>query len=284
MSIDDTIAQRIEDKPIPSMVAFQILKVIEDEEHSMKEVVNIVENDPSLTSEVLKMANSAAYFRGKEVTTVNRAVLLMGEMMVVGVAICASSSIVFHSPLEGYDSEAGEMWEHSLRSAIASRELSSIAKKSVPSGLAFTAGLLHDIGKSIISEFLVGNTDEMTKMTEEGKDYIEVERELVGTDHATVGYSLAKHWGLPETLCVAIRDHHDPAQADEGHKPLLYTVHLGEILAMLAGTGTGADTLAYKADSAYGDYVPIKGDEIDNLLLKIEDDFNSIKTAILGQE
>ena len=63
MSIADKIAKRIEEKPIPSMVAFQILKVIEDEDHSLKDVVQLVENDASLTSEVLKMANSAAYYR-----------------------------------------------------------------------------------------------------------------------------------------------------------------------------------------------------------------------------
>ena len=111
------------------MVAFEILKTIEDENHSLKDVIRLVENDASLTSEVLKMANSAAYYRGQPVTTVNGAVLLMGEMMVVGVAICVSTSIVFQRPLDGYESPEGEMWDHSLRSAIACREL---ARQSIP--------------------------------------------------------------------------------------------------------------------------------------------------------
>ena len=110
------------------------------------------------------MANSAAYCRGQPVTTISRAVLLMGEMMVVGVAICVSTSIIFQRPLDGYESPEGELWEHSLRSAIACRELAKFTKGKVNPGLAFTAGLLHDIGKSIISEFLVGSTKEMTDL------------------------------------------------------------------------------------------------------------------------
>ncbi|MFQ5769869.1 MAG: HDOD domain-containing protein, partial [bacterium] len=103
MSLLESITKKVEEKPIPSLVAFELLKLIEDENHSLKDVVKIVENDASLTTEVLKVANSAAFFRGQPVTTLNRAILLMGEMMVVGVAICASSSILYHSPLEGYD-------------------------------------------------------------------------------------------------------------------------------------------------------------------------------------
>lgn len=283
MSISETIAQRIQEKPIPSLVAFQILKVIEDENHSLKDVVKIVENDASLTSEVLKMANSAAYYRGQPVTTVNRSVLLMGEMMVVGVAICASTSIVFHSPLEGYESEAGEMWEHSLRSAIAAREISTFLKKKVPSGLAFTAGLLHDIGKSVISEFLVGKSQEMTDMTTNGLDYLEAEKKILGTDHPTVGCSLAQHWGLPEALCVAIRDHHHPSDTVEEYKPLVYTVHLGEIFSMMAGMGTGADTLSYRIDPGYEQYVSMKPPDFEKLMLKIEEDYTNVKKAILDK-
>jgi putative nucleotidyltransferase with HDIG domain len=280
MSIAEKIAKRIEEKPIPSMVAFQLLKVIEDEDHSLKDVVQLVENDASLTSEVLKMANSAAYYRGEPVTTVNRAVLLMGEMMVVGVAICASTSIVFHSPLEGYESAAGEMWDYSLRSAIASRELARFAKKPVQPGLAFTAGLLHDIGKSVISDFLVGSTQDLIDGTGNGHDYLEGERKLTGTDHAEVGYALGKHWGLPESLCVAIRDHHAPLKSDDEFRTLVYVVHLGEIFSMIGGNGTGADTLAYKVDPDYENYVSFSKKDFEGLLLKIEEDFESIKNAI----
>ncbi len=284
MSIMEQITQRIEEQPLPSMVAFEILRTIEDEEHSLKDIVKLVENDASLTSEVLKMANSAAYYRGQPVTTVNRAVLLMGEMMVVGVAICVSTSIIFQRPLDGYESPEGEMWDHSLRSAISSRELAKFTKGKVNPGLAFTAGLLHDIGKSVISEFLVGSTKEMTDLcaNQEATDYIEAERKAVGTDHCQVGYTLAQKWGLPKLLCMGIRDHHQPSRTDNEYKELVYTVHLGDIISMLGGAGTGSDSLAYTVDNDYEKYLNIKKDELNLILLQVEEDFVELKETLMS--
>ncbi|RMF68903.1 MAG: HDOD domain-containing protein [Calditrichaeota bacterium] len=283
MSLVESIAERVKEKPIPSLVAFELLKVIENEDHSLKEVVRLVENDASLTSEVLKVANSAAFYRGTPVTTVNRALLLMGEMMVVGVAICASTSIIYHSPLEGYESAAGEMWDHSLRSAIAARELTRYSKKSISPALAFTAGLLHDIGKAVISEFLVGHTRTMTELCANGgaADYLEAERNMVGTDHTQVGYLLAQHWQLPEVLCLVIRDHHRPSQTKEEHKTLVHTVHLADLVSMLGGAGTGADSLAYKVDEESIDHFKITKDDLNWILLKVQEDFLVLKESLL---
>ncbi len=279
MSALEMIAKRVEEKPIPSQVAFELLKIIDDEDHSMRQVIQLVENDASLTTEVLKVANTATYRRGEPISTINRAVMLLGEMMVVGVSICASSSIVFHSALEGYDSERGEMWDHSLRSAIAARELSKYAKRKISPGLAFTAGLLHDIGKSVLSEFLVGSSEKLTQQCESGEvaDYLEAERTLVGTDHAQIGYALAKQWSLPDVLAAAIRDHHVPAKADENHRALVYTVHLSDLVSMLGGAGTGSDALAYSMDDNYQDYISISRDELPLLLLNVQEEFLKIK-------
>ena len=285
MSIVEDIAKRIEEKPMPSLVAFQLLRIVEDENHSLKDVVRIVEADASLTTEVLKVANSAIFYRGQPVTTINRAVLLLGGMMVVGVAITASTAIIFQSPLEGYVSQAGEMWDHSLRSAIAARELTRFATKSLPAGLAFTSGLLHDIGKSIMSEFLKGEAENMTHSCDTGKvdDYLQAEREKVGTDHAEVGYLLAKHWGLPDPLCAAIRHHHHPAQTQDQLKQLVYAVHLGDIISMMGGAGTVSDAFAYRVDTAYEEHFRVDDRGMEELMLKIEEDFNSLKEAIVAK-
>lgn len=285
MNLIETIAKRVAEKPMPSLAATQILKVIEDENHSLKDIVKIVETDASLTAEVLKVANSAAFYRGNPATTVNRAILLMGEMMVVGVAICASSSIVFHRPLEGYESGAGEMWDHSLRSAIASREITHFSRTTLSSGLAFTAGLLHDIGKSVISEFLKGNTKNATNLFESGKaeNYLEAEKDILGTDHAQVGYSMAQHWGLPEALCIAIRDHHHPSDSKEEHRGLVYAVHLGDIISMIGGGGTGSDSLAYKMDNGYEEYFKIDKSTFSRILLRVQEHFTSLKESIVAK-
>ncbi|MFQ5649180.1 MAG: HDOD domain-containing protein [bacterium] len=285
MSIPEKIAARIEEKPIPSLVAFKLLHLLDDEDHSIKQVVQLIENDPSLTTEVLKVANSATYFRGKEVTTMGRAVLLMGEMMVVGIAICASSSIVFNQPLEGYHCKEGQMWQHAVKSAIASRELVAFLKKKIPAGLAFTAGLLHDIGKSVLSEFLLEKRDALLALWngEQVEDFLLAERETVGTDHAQVGYVLSGHWGLPKALRIAIRDHHNPSDTDTEFRELVYTVHLGDHIAMMAGAETGSDSFGYRVDAEYADYFDITKDQFALLFLTVQEEFERIKATIMSE-
>jgi len=285
MSILEIITERVEEKPIPSVIAFKLLKLIEDEDHSLKDVTKLVEADPSLTTEVLKVANTPAYYRGNAVSTVNRAILLLGEMMVVGVAICASSSIVFHAPLEGYDSPEGEMWEHSLRTAIAAKALAKYANKNIQPGLAFTAGLLHDIGKSVISEFLIGKSNILLEACGSGKcaNFTDAERELLGTDHTKVGYALAEYWGLPESLKIPIRDHHEPHLTLDRYKPFCYLIHLADLLAMSGGCGTGTDSFAYTIDRRYEEHIKLDRNEIEILLLQIQDDFTSIKESIMNR-
>lgn len=285
MSIPENIAARVREKPIPSLVAFKLLQLLDDQDHSMKQVVQLIENDPSLTTEVLKVANSATYFRGKEVTTVSRAVLLMGEMMVVGIAICASSSIVFHAPLNGYDCKKGQMWEYAVKSAIGAREIVAFLKRKISPGLAFTAGLLHDIGKSVLSDFLIPKKQELEHRIEGGAslNFLDAERETVGTDHCEVGYALARHWGLPKSLCIAIRDHHTPYHTEKAHQELVYAVHLGDHFAMMAGAGTGADTFNYPIDENYTDFVQIQKNDFAHLFLKVQEEFEYIKSSIMSE-
>ncbi len=283
MSILETIAKRVKEKPVPSMVAFQLLKVIEDEEHSLKDIVKIVQNDAALTTEVLKVANSATFFRGQPVTTINRAVLVMGEIMVVGIAICAASSSLYSNPLEGYESASGEMWDHSLRSAIGAREIALFNSQNIASGLAFTAGLLHDIGKLVLSEFLKDYTKNLTFLCDSGKveDYLEAERKTIGTDHAQVGYAMALEWGLPESLCMVIKDHHHPSETKEEYRKLVYAVHLGSTISMMSGPGTGSDNLAYQMDSGFKEYFHIRKIDFEKIILKVQEDFTSTKESIM---
>ncbi len=282
MNTLEMISKRVQEQPIPSRVAFELLRIIEDENHALRHVIQIVENDAALTTEVLKVANTAMYRRGEPVSTLNRAVLLLGEMMVVGVAICASSSIVFGKALHGYESDEGDMWDHSLRTAIAAREISKYATTKTSPGLAFTAGLLHDIGKTVISEFLEGSAADLAQACEDGSatDYIEAERNAVMTDHAEVGYWLARQWHLPKVLAFAIRDHHFPSRTEEEHRTLVYVVHLADLVAMMGGAGTGADSLAYGIDNNYEDYVRIEKDDFATLLMTVEDSFVQIKESL----
>lgn len=282
--ITDNIADRVKEMPMLSAVVSRLLQIMGDDDHSLQDIVYIVQNDAFLTSRVLRVANSAAYAPLEPIQTILKAIACLGEKMVMGIAIGSGSAKVFKRSLDGYESAAGELWDHSLRSAIASREIANYSALRQSSSLAFTAGLLHDIGKSIISEFLQGSTEQLTNLCDEGaaEDFLAAEREKVGTDHAAVGYELARHWRLPETLGAVIRYHHHPTEADDEFKELVYTAHLGDIVAMMGGTGTGADSLAYKIDRNYDKYIEMGKEELALVLLRVEEEFHRTKKSIIG--
>ena len=249
----DSIISGIKEMPMLSAVATRLLQIAGDDNHSIQDIVKIVENDTFLTTRVLRVVNSAAFSPIEPINTMDKAILLLGEKMIMGIAIGSCSAMVFKKALDGYEAAAGSLWEHSLRTALASREVAFFAKKEVSANLAFTAGLLHDIGKSVISEFLKGSTAKMVAMCDEGKaqDFLEAEQKMTGTDHTEVGYQLACHWRIPETIAMTIKYHHHPERAEEAYRDLVYIVHIGDVLSMMGGVGTGADCLSYKINEKY---------------------------------
>jgi len=286
MIITYSIAEKIKEMPMLSVVASRLLELTGDDEHSLQDIARIVENDAYLTSRVLRVVNSAAFSPTEPINTVSKAIIYLGEKMVTGIAIGSCSAKVFGNRLDGYEAAAGALWEHSLRTAISARELSAFSKENISSNLAFTAGLLHDIGKSVISEFLHGSADHMVNMCDEerAKDFLSAERDMVGTDHAEVGYELAGHWRIPEPITLAVRYHHHPNRVEDKYRSLVYLVHLGDLLAMMGGAGTGADSLAYTIDENYSEYVNINKDQLAKVLLRVQEEFSRTRESILGGE
>lgn len=258
-----------------SQSAARLLQIINNPNHNLKEVVRVVEVDSVLTANILRVVNSAAFSRRNEVTTVDRALPILGEKMVVGVALGICTSHLFNEALDGYASEEGELWRHSLRCAIAARDIAEYSKDRVSPDVAFTAGILHDLGKSVISTYLEGNTHDMAAGADRGQfaDYIEAEQKTLGTDHAEVGGIVAKHWNLPPPLMEVMRCHHAPADAPPEHRALVYVVHLADFVAMMGGTGTGADTMVYRIDERYKEYVTISRKELAKVLLRTGDEY-----------
>jgi len=283
--LTEEIARRVDDIPMLSTVAYRLIAILTDEDPSLKEAVKIVETDAALTTRILRVANSAAFFRGNPITTVFRAVMQLGMKMVTGISIGACTSQMMSRPLQGYESASGELWDHSLRTAIASREFAFFIQSRLSSDLAFTAGLLHDIGKSIISEFLESNPEKLPEGRETGLvlENIEGERKQLGTDHALVGHAIALRWGLPEPICIAIKNHHQPGEADDKYRDLVYAVHLGDLVALIGKHGAGSEELAFNLDPGYEKYIKISDEDLSKLLSTIEEELSSVKTSLFEE-
>jgi len=272
------IAKAINRIPLLSDNAAQIIDIINDPKHDLNDLVQVIKHDSSLTIDILRVANSALYGFPSEISFVEKAISLIGEEVVVNLTLAQATSALFQKKLSGYCAEAGTLWRHNLFTAITARRMSAHSFEKLPRSLCFTCGLLHDIGKAVISDFLEASSPKILKAIDQGKinGFQEAERRLLGMDHAQAGYAIAQKWQLPEALKEVIRYHHHPRSASQEFKPLVYCVHLSDIMAMMAGIGTGADTLYHHLDKGYKEYIDLTNDQLALMSLEVIEEFDSI--------
>lgn len=285
-TIQKEIVRKIRQIPPLSASASKLMALMGDPDHNVGQVTRIVECDAGLTAHILKVVNSVAFSLMEPTTSIARAVSYLGGKMIVGIALDFCTSELYAGPLEGYESKQGALWNHNLRAAIAAKEIAELSAETINPDLAFTCGILHDIGKAIISEFLKDSASEIIAGIDDGTvtDYLAAEQERLGTNHCVVGAELAKFWRLPEPLPEVIRCHHQPGKAHNIHRALVYAVHLGDIIAMMGGTGTGADSMQYHLDAGYTDYIDISPDALAYVMLCVEDEFKKTRASLFGEE
>ncbi len=222
---------------IPTLptVLSQILAQLNDERSSATDLERIITHDQALSSKVLAVANSAYYGFRHRILTVTRAVLALGYEEIRNICLGASLMGFLH-PSTFRDQTAAELlWLHSLTVGEAARIL---AEKTGAVGLepAFTAGLLHDLGKVVLAAFFPDDLDELRAfMNREALSFQEAERAL-DLEHSHIGKALADHWDLPPLLGEAMGYHHEPI-GGLTHFNLVATVHAADFLAREMGLG-----------------------------------------------
>ena len=225
----------------------KIMTLLSSSNVEISEVVKIIEYDPSLTSNVLKLVNSAYFGLKSEVTSIKQAVVLLGLNQIYRIVIAVSFSSLMNRPIPGYELPSGALWKHCVSSAIASEAIAKMVKSN-DTDVLFTAALLHDIGKIALSTFV----NEYFSLIEEefqktGESFEIVERKVLGIDHAEAGAIILQNWGIPEQLSLPVRWHHSPDDCDNpAYIRRVDIVHMADSLCMTGGLGIGRDGLQYR--------------------------------------
>ncbi len=215
-------------------VAFRVNDLLADENSGADAFGAVIEPDPALNAALLRLANSAMYSVGGTVSSVARAVTVVGlrEVRDLAFGICATKAF------EGIPNElttVEDFWKHSLYCAVASRNIGKLSQIGGGDSL-FTAGLLHDIGHlAMFNQDPVRSRASLELSIEQSdglSPYLS-EREVFGFDHMDVGASLAEQWDLPETLRASIAHHHEPFDNDAVIDTTL-VVHVANSVAVLA--------------------------------------------------
>ncbi|MGA2079379.1 MAG: HDOD domain-containing protein [Holophaga sp.] len=222
--------------PLPQ-VATQVLRLAVDPDSTTDDLQRVVGTDQALAAQILKIANSAMFGMVREVRTLTQAIMTLGFSTIKSIVIASSARNLYHRGGTGLQERL--LWEHALTAALAARAYAKGLRSSRMEE-AFLGGLMHDIGKSVMSLKFPERYGAMVRsIYNEDGDAVDTELDLFGFDHAMVGEALLGSWNLAHSLSDAVRWHHAPAHAPEGHRDLAAFVALGNQLALDRGVGLG---------------------------------------------
>lgn len=242
MSPQDLISNLGELPPLPQ-VATRVIRMSADLESSTEDLQNLIGLDQALSAQVLRVANSAMFGRVREVTTLTQAVMTLGFSATRSVVLASSVKNLFNRGPVGIQERT--LWEHALVVALTGSAFSKALRFSATEEV-FLAGLMHDIGKSVLAlKFPDGYGNLLRKIRDEDEDGLSLELDTFGFDHAMVGEALLASWNLGEGLQAAVRWHHDPLQSNPEFRKLVALVALGNQVALDLQIGLGKpDSLA----------------------------------------
>ena len=228
---------RIERLPSLPAVTARILEESLKEDCEMGDIVSLICTDPALSAYLLKMANSVTYHFSEPVTTVRRAVSLMGLRAVRNAVL--GFSILRHLSADNRSQMAYELWRHSVACALACESLAQFF--NVPADEAFTMGLLHDTGKFLLlSEFVRADNGYAGRQLL-ARWSLERERALFGMCHAEIGAALLQRWNVPDSICQVVAHHHlgYGRELYPEYRPATELVRAADALTYSSHLGTG---------------------------------------------
>jgi HD-like signal output (HDOD) protein len=224
-------------RPLPD-VALRVLRLVEAPDYRIDDLVALVRTDPVLVARVLRLCNASLYGLDHEVTAVGDAIAWLGSRNLVQMVMACCASGTFAGVRSSPYADPMALWRHAIACAVTGQTL-AVASGRVGAAVAFTAGVLHDIGRIALSQ----NADE-AKLAEAlarhhenpAADALQIERAMFGVDHASVGGLIAAEWRLPQELSAALRHHHDEARLVEP-APLTALLHVAEQMVQQMGAG-----------------------------------------------
>ncbi|GAB4239412.1 MAG: HDOD domain-containing protein [Deltaproteobacteria bacterium] len=278
------IIGNIETLPPFPQVIHKVLALLKDPLVSAGRIVEAVRYDPAITAEVIRICNSALLGGARKVSSLQEALVRIGNRPLLRVILSAGGSEVLRREVPGYDLERGALWRHSVLCALLCESLCDVAGYE-RTDKAFTAGLLHDVGKVVLGEFVGEEYGKIrVAAAAAGITFLSAEAGGLGMNHAEAGGRIGEKWNFDAELVNAIRHHHEPANGEPS--PLLFLVHFADVLCLTSGIGGGADGLRYGMDHELLEAHGIGPGEFDQGLVRlaeVEREFRGI-VGMFGPE
>ncbi len=254
---------------LPTMpsVLKRLSSVIEKPRITIVEISAFISNDPALTTKVLKMVNSAIYGFPGRIASVSHATMLLGLNVIKGLLLGVSVFELMQKTMSG-------LYEHSLACAIASRVIAQKKNLKEPEEVS-VAGLLHDIGKVILTLEFAQEYESAMKEAEEKKISIfEAEKNQFNATHADVGGWLAEKWRFPNNLIEVIEYHHRPMLAKNAPMETAI-VHLADLLVRARGFGFAGENFVPEVNPIAFELLKLSDQDIKDVLREMEENMEA---------
>jgi putative nucleotidyltransferase with HDIG domain len=209
----------------------------------VREIESVIKYDQAIAAKVLAMSRSAYYARRYAIGSLSDAIVALGDQQLIRVVMTACAARYFESEISGYELKEGEMWQHAVATALIAETVARrLGQKKVLT--IYTAALLHDIGKAVLSFYVKTYMDAiLIRMSRKGLSLLDAERETFGVDHQALGEMIAQRWRFPPEVVTGIGYHHRPKQATS-HQDIAAAVYVANRTATAMGWACGIESLA----------------------------------------
>lgn len=266
------VIDQINNLPTLPQVVTRVIQLTENPDTSASEVAKVISSDQALMTKVLKVVNSAYFGLPRKISTLTQATVILGFNAIKNLAITASILKMF-GPKGGEERfKREDFWRHSLGCAAGAKVLANQCR-FLPPEEAFVAGLIHDIGKIVIDQFLHEDFERILDLVyQKHIPIVDAEEEILGVTHADIGQWLGTKWNFPNHLVDTIAYHHRPEILQGNHK-LVHIVRLADLIARRENLGSGGDRYAPDIEPQDLNILKIPADSFNDIVEEIKDEY-----------
>jgi putative nucleotidyltransferase with HDIG domain len=283
----ESAVQKLQQLPTLPVVYQKLQEVMDYQRVSAQQVGMVIEQDQSLASKILKVVNSAYYGFPRRISTISQAVVILGFNEIKHLALSIS---IIHTM--GNNDNATifnylNFWRHCIGVAICSGVLSR--KIGVTKGCsheeAFVAGLLHDIGKLVMEQYLHENFLESLRLCNlKNVHFYDAEKMANGFTHEETGEYLLEYWKLPQTLVTAAGFHHSPDSKSKSFPSysVVSIVHIADVISHAIGLGNGGDLFVPPLNQSCWEFTGLSTDSLESIIAEVVRSYEDVSKYLLG--
>ncbi|MBN1495194.1 MAG: HDOD domain-containing protein [Spirochaetes bacterium] len=274
----DAIITNIDRLPPLPEVAGKVINMVNDPDVSFKQVAQEISKNQAMTANILKLCNSAFFSKGKEITSIDRAIVTLGLKEVKDIVFLVAAKPLMVKPVIGYDLAQGDLWTQGLAVATMSRDIAISKKKKELADVVFTGGIIHNVGKVVIALFVQqAFRDILALVQAQNIAFHQAEKEIMGYNHQEIGEKILEKWNFPQVLRSIVRYYQEPGNAPAEHSLAVSIVHIANAICLMGGIGIGSDGLFHEIRDEAIKKVALSQQELEGLFSRVPEILKQIR-------